>query len=109
MLQWVEHSQKDDDRTTYNYTKEWKECKVDSTFFNRASDHQNPSVEWPFESKTWSAEKCDVNGFRLTSSQVSRLGKLETKPFDTETVDTVIKGTTDKMANAGFSELKNIN
>lgn len=106
MLQWVETSTKQDDRMIYNYTKEWKSVKISSLMFNQASTHENPTVEWPFESKTWSAEKCDLNCFRLNSSQVSRLGKNVNKPYDTETVDTTITATTEKMTNAGFAVFK---
>lgn len=106
MLQWVETSTKQDDRMIYNYTKEWKSVKISSLMFNQASAHENPTVEWPFESKTWSAEKCELNCFRLNSSQVSRLGKNVNKPYDTETVDTTITATTEKMTNAGFAVFK---
>lgn len=64
MYQWHEHAEEDcyDDyggnetcTTTYDYTKEWSEEKINSEDFYREIDHRNPKT-WDYRSKIFQKE-----------------------------------------------------
>ncbi len=67
MYQWVEDKEESEDKTTYNYKKEWKNELVDSSNFNQSSSHQNPSA-MPYEASTEKAQQLKVGAYKLTSS-----------------------------------------
>lgn len=57
MFQRVEHKHESDDTTTYTYSNEWTSLKVSDAHFENANERgHNPTVAWPFESKTTEAE-----------------------------------------------------
>lgn len=64
--------------TTYSYSKEWKEGRVDSSEFEHPTDHQNPE-ESQFASQTFVADPVKLGAHKLSAEQ---LAKLETEtPF----------------------------
>ena len=75
MYQWVEHRETDsNDNTTYSYNQTWSEKRIDSSGFHDRSGHENPSNEWPFESRTFEAQNIQFGKFRLRPDQIMRLG-----------------------------------
>lgn len=68
VYQWVEDSETSDDKTTYTYSKEWKEKLIDSSEFNTPSGHENP-VEVKYESERYETEETlKVGAYSLISS-----------------------------------------
>jgi hypothetical protein len=51
--------------TTYSYSKDWSDKKIDSSQFKEPSGHGNPA-SLPFESESWQAQKVTVGGFQLS-------------------------------------------
>lgn len=77
MLQWVEteHTEHHDGhkKTTYEYSKQWRDSRVKSENFHNSGDHMNPD-HWPFQTSTFEAQNVNLGGFRLPSLQCRRLG-----------------------------------
>lgn len=67
MYQWVEEKEESDDKTTYNYKKEWKSDLVDSTEFKDSNNHYNPD-SMPYEGTSTSAAELKVGAYTLSSS-----------------------------------------
>ena len=67
MYQWVEESKTEDDKTTYTYSKEWKDEIVDSSEFNTENGHQNPTM-MPYESDDiYTEETLKVGEYTLSN------------------------------------------
>lgn len=68
MYQWREIcKKKDDDETEYRYELCWSEEPINSNDFHELLGHQNPQKEWPYRSKTYTAEDVKLGKFRLNS------------------------------------------
>ena len=52
--------------TTYSYSKDWRDRRIDSADFKEPSGHANPEG-LPFESESWQAQQVRVGGFQLSA------------------------------------------
>ena len=80
MYQWKENKTErtNDGRTTttYDYERGWFEYPISSAgFYER--NKQNPTNDWPFRSSTITANKVTMGKFKLSQSQISKLGKKD--------------------------------
>lgn len=67
--------------TTYNYQKEWKSGRVDSSAFKKSEGHDNPATP-PYESKTFTADPVQVGAFTMSAEQVSKLTDSSELPIE---------------------------
>ncbi len=51
--------------TTYSYSKDWSDRRVDSSDFKEPSGHANPA-SLPFETESWQAQRVTLGGFQLS-------------------------------------------
>ena len=69
----------------------------------------NPNIEWPYLSEKFEAEQVMLGQFRLTASQISRLGgqTLKIENFqDSEQQGDIISATEKKMVQAGLNNFQ---
>jgi len=59
-------------KKTYNYSKDWSSSEISSSNFKRAWGHNNPSML--YKRKTMQAQQVMLGSFKLTSSQVGKIG-----------------------------------
>ena len=86
VYQWVEESEKKDDKTTYTYSKEWSEKLIDSSDFNTPTGHENP-VEVKYESERFETEETlKVGEFSLISGFKSLLHASKNVGIADETI-----------------------
>lgn len=86
IFQWVQHADtrrvkkgdKEYDETTYSYKQEWCRKPVDSSAF-KDSSKVNPATTLPFDDETKFASNVTLGAFRLSESDVRRIGGE--KPF----------------------------
>jgi hypothetical protein len=85
MFQWVEteHSRTEtklgggeETVTTYEYSTDWADEIVDSSAFQSAGDHRNPSA-FPYEPRTMTAGTVFLGEFALSAEQIDRLARSE--------------------------------
>lgn len=92
MYQWVEHEKSETKKktggstettTTYTYTKEWADYPIDSSSFEKAEGHENPS-EWPVQSEEWQVGSATLGVFDLSERQIKEAGtEAPFRPFVT--------------------------
>jgi hypothetical protein len=58
--------------TTYSYSKDWQEKRIDSGEFREPAGHTNPP-SLPFESESWQAREVRVGGFHLSPALTSSM------------------------------------
>ncbi len=72
--QWVEEKKSEKKKklgggeetvTTYSYSKDWKEGRIDSGDFKEPAGHANPP-SLAFESQSWQARQVNIGGFQLS-------------------------------------------
>ena len=94
MYQWVEKSESKTEKnvggseettTTYSYTREWKERRIDSSNFKVPGGHENP--DFAVRSNTATVESADVGAFRLDGSRVAALGDEKVIPLSQADAD----------------------
>jgi len=105
MYQWRQEkiTGKDGAPDRYTYSQQWCSSPIDSSNFNE-SGHENPGTNWPFQSVTVEAQHVTLGDYKLNASQVSRLGRHNTKK--SEVSDDHVGNTADNMSNCGFSEFQ---
>ncbi len=92
MLQWKENTESKtrtklgggtETETTYNYEKIWSDSLIDSSRFEVAAEHQNPSFK-PLESLEIEASEIRLGAYRLGPGLVGKLSRFEelTPPED---------------------------
>lgn len=103
MYQWTETSHKNEgsDTYTYTYSQGWYPYKVDSSIFHE-SGHENPSVEWPYKSNTINAQHVSLGQYKLTASQISRLG--HSRDTNCDLSEDQVQATAETMERHGFSQ-----
>jgi len=88
MFQWVEKESSEkkttlgggeETVTTYTYTKDWKEGRVDSSDFKQPDNHQNPQAA--LDSQTFQIDDGRLGDFVLTESVLDDLGGAENYPI----------------------------
>lgn len=80
MFQWIEHTQEEDDKTTYTYETGWYEHDYHSTSF-RDQSHINPSRQPNLYSQTINAERVYVGSYLLSTEQVNMLNEWQNCPI----------------------------
>ena len=93
MYQWVEHSKTEEKKnlggsvtktTTYTYSQEWVDSAIDSSGF-KEQGHDNPGmIEFPSEETR--AANVSFGAFRLSESQIGRIGSEQAYAFPTDFV-----------------------
>lgn len=93
MYQWIEESNTTEKKkvggsvektTTYTYKQAWRSTAIDSSGFKEAG-HDNPgSIEFPSEQKY--ASNVSFGAFRLSESQIKRIGSVREYVFPTNFV-----------------------
>lgn len=68
-------------KTTYTYSKGWSGGVADSSSFNEATGHENPS-SIPYQNHEETAQKVTVGAFNLTPSLVGMMDEFEPVPVD---------------------------
>lgn len=68
-------------KTTYSYSKGWSNGLADSSSFNEASGHENPS-SIPYQNHEEVAQKVTIGAFNLTPSLVSMMDEFESVPVN---------------------------
>jgi hypothetical protein len=58
--------------TTYSYSKDWRDTRIDSSRFGEPAGHTNPS-ELRFESQSWQAQQARLGGFQLSAGLTSSM------------------------------------
>jgi len=58
--------------TTYSYSKDWQDKRIDSGEFREPAGHANPP-SLPFESESWQAQEVRVGGFQLSPALTSSM------------------------------------
>jgi len=71
-------------KTTYTYSKDWSGDLADSSSFNEASGHENPS-SLPYQNHETVAQKVNVGAFNLTPSLISQMDDFENVPVNDQT------------------------
>ena len=93
MYQWIEESRTQEKKklggsvekvTTYTYKKDWSSQAIDSSGF-KESGHDNPS-SMEFESDRIYASNVSFGAFRLSESQIKRIGSSQNYKFPTNFV-----------------------
>jgi len=89
--QWVETQReervdKDHTRTVYDYSKQWRTDKVDSSHFHERQNHQNPDKAWPINVQhTASAKDVQLGTqYVLKEESHSRLGSYVSEGFQND-------------------------
>ena len=77
IYQWTEDKQESEDKTTYNYTKEWSKELIDSKSFHESSGHSNPTSV-PYEGASYQAKELKVGVYKLSSAFNSKLSAKNT-------------------------------
>jgi hypothetical protein len=89
MYQWKETSQKEGDKTTYDYEMEWSNQLIDSTKFNTPTGHENPTV-MKYESKNLAVDDIVIGNYHLGNDfikQINQFEPYEAIEFDASTAD----------------------
>ncbi|HEY8240424.1 MAG TPA: TMEM43 family protein [Kiritimatiellia bacterium] len=95
MYQWIEEKESKTEKkiggseetvTTYRYEKNWSDDRVDSSDFEHAEGHDNPS-SWPYTSEDFAAEDITVGAFALSSTLVDKLEDFEDIAVGTDQID----------------------
>jgi len=90
MYQWIEESRTSEKKklggsvekvTTYTYKKDWMPTAIDSSGF-KEQGHDNPGV-MEFESQKMQAANVTFGAFRLSESQIDRIGSAKQYAFPT--------------------------
>ena len=103
MYQWRESRREEDERVHYDYDMVWSESPIDSYNFDDKSK-VNPANTWPFQTQNQEASCVTLGKYRLSSAQVSRLGRTRTKTVDlTEGGDVAVSQTEGAMGDHGFA------
>ncbi|TWT91769.1 TMEM43 family protein [Stieleria varia] len=94
--------------TTYTYSKVWEPGLIDSSKFDEASTHQNPTSV-PFSARSEQAKQVHLGAFRLPESLISQINKPEPVQFTidqlpTETRSMVSLGQRDGATMAYWSK-----
>ena len=93
MYQWIEESRTSEKKklggsvekvTTYTYKKDWVAHAIDSSEF-KESGHDNPGA-MEFESDRMLASNVSFGAFRLSESQIKRIGSAQNYKFPTNFV-----------------------
>jgi len=72
MYQWVEYKETKNNQETYRYIKEWRDRLVDSSHFNEAATHQNPTT-FPLLTQTFFPEKTILGAFIIPQDLLDKL------------------------------------
>lgn len=101
MYQWVESESSEKKQTlgggeetvtTYTYTKEWKEGRVDSSEFKQPNNHQNPQSA--IESQTFQIDDGTLGDFALTESVLDQVGGAKDYPIKNAELDAITEANT---------------
>lgn len=76
IYQWEERSEEREDTTYYTYRKVWSNRLIDSSDFMEEG-HDNPTVQYIREREDYAAD-VTLNAFRLSDSQIRRIGQEKT-------------------------------
>ena len=76
IYQWEERSEEREDTTYYTYRKVWSNRLIDSSDFMEGG-HDNPTVQYIREREDYAAD-VTLNAFRLSDSQIRRIGQEKT-------------------------------
>ena len=105
MYQWVEGQETRTEKklgggeervTTYTYQKEWSMFLNNSSRFAQPDGHANPS-SFPYESKTFYADKVSVGNFLLSPSQTGRIGGGRTLPVNKDFLQSAAPSIRDQL------------
>ena len=77
IYEWTEEIEETDEKTTYNYTKEWSNSLIESKNFHEKSGHTNPETI-PYESQTYNAKELKVGVYKLSQAFNSELSTKKT-------------------------------
>jgi hypothetical protein len=100
MYQWQEHTEtktkknvggSETTETVYTYRKEWSENYIDSSYFKKIAEHQNPS-SMPYHSKTMVASDIKVGVFELSNAFVSKIDYFSDYPLSQQNFDAMDGG-----------------
>ncbi|QDV47802.1 hypothetical protein Enr13x_77140 [Stieleria neptunia] len=99
MYQWNENEQTKKDKklgggtrttTTYTYEKDWYPGRIDSSEFDEAASHQNPT-EFVFADRTYQAKNVSLGRFRLPDSLIAMIGGEDALELDAANVPEAFK------------------
>lgn len=83
MYQWKEETStetkkklggKEEKTTTYTYSRDWAEGRIDSSGFKKPGGHRNP--ELPIRSARWAASPVTVGAYRLPDNLVGKINNF---------------------------------
>ncbi len=77
VYQWKEEKEESDDKTTYNYVKEWSTEKINSKSFHEASGHKNPETI-PYEGTSYHAKELKIGVYKLSDAFNSKISANKT-------------------------------
>ncbi len=77
VYEWKEEKEESDDKTTYNYTKEWSDELIESKNFHEKSGHTNPE-SIPYEKQSFNAKELKVGVYKLSDAFNSKLSAEKT-------------------------------
>ncbi len=92
--QWVEHSKSETRKkigggeetlTTYSYSKDWRENRVDSSRFKQPAGHENPG-SLVVESASFQASDVRVGGFQLSDGLIGGIRGAVDVPLTQDTI-----------------------
>lgn len=85
VYQWIENSSSrtveklgggTETTTTYSYDKKWSEALIDSSRFQEAEQHHNPTNK-VYDSRTWTASSISVGAFTIPEEMVSSINSYQ--------------------------------
>lgn len=85
VYQWIEESQSKtveklgggtETTTTYTYKKDWDDTIIDSSSFQEAQTHQNPTSK-KFDNAEWVAENVSIGAFNIPTDMINSLSSYE--------------------------------
>jgi len=77
VYQWVEETEKEDDRTNYIYNQKWREEDVNSNDFEHSLGHENPPRQHPVFSKKIMNDPVHLGAFNLKTNVLDKMEHFE--------------------------------
>ncbi len=74
--------------TTYSYSKDWRDSKIDSADFKEPSGHENPG-SLAVESSSWQASDVRVGAFQLSDGLIGGIRGAVDVPASQETIKAI--------------------
>lgn len=92
VYQWIENTKSStveklgggtETTTTYSYETDWRDTLIDSSTFQEATTHQNPTTK-RFEKDDWIAANVSVGAFSIPSDMINSLSQYEAVTLNAE-------------------------